>query len=123
MAAAQNLVYYRCKLAGGESVDPHFSNRQTSQLHKYREHKTQTFHSFLLCVSILNICMLQLYILTYSSTYSVTLAKDAMVSTRYKQTLVCDTERFSEIPNKPLTQNTQKDPKKVRLIQCRCFFF
>lgn len=118
MAAAQNLVDYRCKLAGEESLDPHFSNRQTSQLHKYREHKTQTFHSFLLCVSILNICMLQLYILTYSSTYSVTMAKDAMVSTLHKQTLVCNMERFSEIPNKPLTQNTQKDSKKIRLIQC-----
>lgn len=67
--------------------------------------------------------MLQLYILTYSSTYSVTLAKDAVVSARYKQTLVCDTERFSEIPNKPLTQNTQKDPKKIRLIQHGGFFF
>lgn len=31
-------------------------------------------------------------------------------------------EHFSEIPDKPLTQNIQKDPKKIRLIQCSLLY-
>lgn len=79
MAAAQNLLDYRCKVTGDESLDPHFSKIQVSCMNtENMRHKT--FHSFLLCFSILNICMLQLYILNYYSTYFVTMAKDAMVS-------------------------------------------
>lgn len=71
------FVDYRCKLVGDESLDPDFS--KTDQLHKYREHKTQDISQLFLCVSILNICMLQLYILNHYSTYFVIVAKDAMV--------------------------------------------
>lgn len=79
----------------------------------------KTFHSFLLCVFILNICMLQLYILNHYSTYFVIVGKDAMVQSPWqKQTLVCDMKCFSGIPNKPFTHNIQKDHKKIRLIQC-----
>lgn len=100
------FVDYRWKVVRSPWIHTSVTDRQVSCINTENiRHKT--FHSFL---HFHFKCMLQLYILSYYSTYFVTMAKDAMVpSPWHKQTLVCNTEHFSGIPNKSLTHNIQKD--------------